>query len=123
MVTGEMPDERNVASGKEKKEESAGELSDEWLGIRMQAINNVLAKKYKLFAGEKGIVVVEIDESKEAFQAGIREGDLIKSINQSETPDIKAFNKITKSMDISGGIVFDILREGKPLYISFLLEK
>lgn len=121
LVTGEMPSQTDIASKKEGDPEN--NLSEDWFGIKTQNINSIVAKKYRLFAGEKGIVVVEIDNSKEAAQAGIREGDLIKSINQNATPNIKVFNKVTKLLDTTDGIVFDILREGRPLYISFLLEE
>ncbi|MFH1283060.1 MAG: Do family serine endopeptidase [bacterium] len=119
LVTGEVPSTTDIVQEKSEKSEV---LSKEWLGIKTQNIDAMLAKKYRLGLDEKGVVVTEIDMAKEAAQAGIREGDLIKSINQNKTMNIEMFNDVVSKIKKSGGIVFDVVREGKPLYISFLME-
>jgi type II secretory pathway component PulC len=50
---------------------------------------------------------------------GIRVGDIIKGINQQDTATVRAFNSVTRKIDPSNGIVFDVVRRGMPLYISY----
>jgi len=44
--------------------------------------------------------------------------DLLKAINNNKVRNISEFLKLTRTVDISGGVLLDILRNGQPLYIT-----
>ena len=45
-------------------------------------------------------------------------GDLIKKVNNHEIRDIGAFKEVVKRIDPSEGVVLDIMRQGRPFYIT-----
>jgi S1-C subfamily serine protease len=56
-------------------------------------------------------------------RAGLAEGDLIMAINRKDIKDMADFKEATKDMNLSKGVMFDILRDGKPLYITFMQQE
>ncbi|MCS7184618.1 MAG: Do family serine endopeptidase [bacterium] len=109
VKVGEMP-ERIEAKVETKK----------WGGMSVSDINDELRSRYQIPLGEKGVVVIELDEDGEAARAGIAIGDLIKAINQKPTPDVSEFEKVVAKASFGEGVVFDILRKGRPIYLSYL---
>ncbi|OGS22777.1 MAG: hypothetical protein A2252_10655 [Elusimicrobia bacterium RIFOXYA2_FULL_39_19] len=117
LTIGEMPDEAgDETSIKQDSPEAAGVT---WLGITVNKLSGSLMQKYKIPEDETGVVVTGIDSKGRGYDIGINEGDLIKSINNIETKTIETFNKATKKVNLSDGIVFDIVRNGKPVYLSY----
>ncbi|MBF0244811.1 MAG: magnetochrome domain-containing protein, partial [Planctomycetes bacterium] len=51
--------------------------------------------------------------------AGLREGDLIKAINQQPVANVGDFRREVKKCTLQEGVLFDLLRAGKPLFISY----
>ncbi|MDH5174010.1 MAG: PDZ domain-containing protein, partial [Elusimicrobiota bacterium] len=119
----EMPEtieEAKVKEG-EKEEIKEGEV-EEWLGMKVEALTPALAGNYGIKDGE-GIVIVEIEIGSKAEEIGLVEGDLIRSINRQSTVDCKQFRKVVKQVDLSQGVIFDILRRGRPAYITYMEQK
>jgi type II secretory pathway component PulC len=50
---------------------------------------------------------------------GLMAGDIVQGINQEPTPDPASFTKAADRVKLSDGVVLDILRQGRPLYISY----
>jgi S1-C subfamily serine protease len=57
----------------------------------------------------KGIVAIE---------AGLMAGDVIKKVNNKDVKDIKSFKEIIKKVDISKGVLLDIVRQKRPFYVT-----
>jgi S1-C subfamily serine protease len=57
----------------------------------------------------KGIVAIE---------AGVMAGDVIKKVNNKPVNDIESFKEVIKSVNISEGVLLDIVRQKRPFYIS-----
>ncbi|MFN3966489.1 MAG: Do family serine endopeptidase [Endomicrobiia bacterium] len=119
LVTGEMPEQIASGESKELKEKLEKEETAEWLGMKVSQLTMSLAQKYQIPEKESGVVVIEVDPVSKSSEIGIIEGDLIKSINRNETNDLESFKKITKKVKLSEGVVFDIIRQGRPVYISY----
>ncbi len=119
LVTGEMPEQ--IASGEpeESKEKPEKEDTAEWLGMKVSVLTDSLAQRYRIDKSETGIVVIEVDPVSKSAEIGIIEGDLIKSINRTEIKDLETFKKVTKKINFSEGVVFDIIRQGRPVFISY----
>jgi len=117
LVTGEMPTEEEVSKIGKVKEDTEETYS--WLDMKVSNLNNDLKTKYQIPSDENGVVIVEIEQDGKAQEIGLLEGDLIKSINRDKTPNISAFKSVTKKVKLADGVVFDIIRQGNPIYISY----
>lgn len=115
LVTGEMPSEiKEVATTPSER------VKGEWLGMKVSNFSSELAEKYGLPKEEKGVVIVAIEPGSKAEEMRLEEGDLIKSINRKQVTEVKEFNEITKKVKLSEGVVFDLNRRGRLLYLSYL---
>ncbi|MEM9780428.1 MAG: Do family serine endopeptidase [Pseudomonadota bacterium] len=52
------------------------------LGLTLSALTQELREEYALESNTRGVMVIEVDEASEAFEKGIRVGDLISEIGQ-----------------------------------------
>ena len=66
--------------------------------------------------GKAGVYVAEAEGLMAA--AGVKQGDIIKGINNTLVTDIYSFIDLSKKVDIKKGILLDINRFGDPLYIT-----
>jgi serine protease Do len=118
----EMPEAIEEAKVKEEKKETGEGEVEQWLGMKVETLTPALAKNYGIEDG-KGVVIVEIEIGSKAEEMGLVEGDLIRSINRQSTGDLKEFKKVVKQVDLSQGVIFDIVRRGRPAYITYMEQK
>ncbi|MDD5131056.1 MAG: DegQ family serine endoprotease [bacterium] len=122
LVIGEMPSElkEDGAGAVPEKEGSTGgnQVSKEWLGIKVKALTTEMASKLGLDNTEKGVVVMELAAGSKAESAGLQENDVIRSINRHPVTTVKEFEKATEAAKLSDGIVFDINRQGRLIYLT-----
>ncbi len=120
---GEMPEPTEEARVREEEKEKIGEGEvEQWLGMKVEALTPALAKKYGIEDG-KGVVILEIEIGSKAEEMGLVEGDLIRSINRQSTGNCKEFKKVVKKVNLSQGVIFDIVRRGRPIYITYMERK
>ena len=62
-------------------------------GLKLSRITNSLKKKYEIEEDE-ALVVTNIDPNGEAYEKGIREGDLIKRVGTEKVTSVKDFKKL-----------------------------
>lgn len=87
----------------------------EWAGMVVSELRGELAARYEIPRGESGVCIVMVHE--QAFNSGIKAGDLLKSINGEAVTSVASFLKVARDVDISNGALLDIVRAGDPLYI------
>lgn len=117
MTTGERPAmEEGVASRKDGD-------SNEWEGAKIADSNPALAKQYGLPSNENGVIILGIERGGLAAEAGLYEGDLVLSINQNKTPDVKTFLRFANKVDVTKGVLFDVNRQGRRIYVSYQKPK
>ncbi|MFW6134318.1 MAG: Do family serine endopeptidase [Elusimicrobiota bacterium] len=117
---GEMPEKGYVSSkqeGKEEKQEKE-EKTTRWLGIEVSEITGMVKERYNVSASE-GVIVVQIDPTEKGYEIGLQVGDVIKELNKKEINNVEDFKKAVKDASLKDGVVFDIIRNGRPIYISF----
>ena len=114
LTLAEMPTKiEEVATVPEEKKE-------EWWGMRVSNLASELAVKYGLPKEEKGVVVIEVESGSKAEEMGLEKGDLIKAINRQPVNEVGDFARISKKVKLSEGVVFDINRRGRLLYLSYV---
>ena len=65
---------------------------------------------------KKGVLVAEAEGLMAA--AGVKAGDIIKAINNTQVSDMNSFIKLTLKADVKKGVLLDIIRAGDPMYIT-----
>lgn len=88
----------------------------EWAGLTVSNIYPNLIMEFGLPPGEEGVVVRSVEES--VFYNRLREGDLIKSINGIPVKNIREFRRVARLTNLREGVLFDIIRRGRPLFVS-----
>jgi serine protease Do len=119
LVTGKMPEsaEEAARTAGESDETTGGAF--EWEGARFVPADEALAERYGFPAGAGGVVAAHVAPDGAAAEAGLAPGDLVASVNRVPTPDLKSFRKAVKDADLRKGVVFDINRRGRWLYLTY----
>jgi hypothetical protein len=92
----------------------AGEA--EWAGMTVSDLTPILAIEHNIPKNEHGVVINWVEE--QAYYSGVKEGDLLKSINNIKLDTVSDFLSVAKGINIGDGVLLDILRDRKPLYIT-----
>ncbi len=93
----------------------------ELLGFSVTAMSRDLAEQYNLDANLKGVVVTAIDQASSAFRAGLREGDLIRSVNRKRVQDVADFNAALAGVKKSDTLLLQVARRTGSFYVAFEL--
>ena len=81
----ELEDSSTEVAARTKGSKKSGQQQTvEALGLRLSSVTPRLKKKFSLEKDAKGVVVTKVDENGPAAEKGIRPGDLIVEISQSE---------------------------------------
>ena len=103
---------------KEGEKIVASEKEFEWEGIKVR--NLTQDEKSSVSSGRGGVFVISVDYSKKLGNSGVIAGDIICAVNRKNTPDVATFRKVVKKVNIEEGVFFDIVRNGLPMYITFI---
>jgi serine protease Do len=105
LTLGERPADEELA-GSEGGE--PGE-SDK-LGIQVQELTRQLARQYG-YEGEKGVVIASIDPNSVADRKGLREGDLILSVNDDTITSVREFRTAIRAIKPGGVVYMRVMRD------------
>ena len=81
-------------------------------GLQLKKINRSLRKQYEIDSDQDGLVVTRIDRNGEAFQKGIREGDLVKRVGTEKVESINAFNRLVEKSKSKGTVLLLVKKPG-----------
>jgi Do/DeqQ family serine protease len=82
-----------------------------WRGILFQPADYGEWNSYPL--------VSRIDPSSAGYEIGLQTGDIIRNINRQDVNNLDALRSVLDSVDLKNGVVFDLIREGKPMFLSY----
>lgn len=94
----------------------AGPAEMEWAGMEVVPITREIAKRYGIRKGKAGVVVLEAGGM--AAAAGIMRGDVIQGLNRKRVNNMADFMSAATNANIAEGVLFDISRQGDPLFIT-----
>ena len=81
-------------------------------GLELKKINRTLRKQYDIDSDQDGLVVTRIDRNEEAFQKGIREGDLVKRVGTEKVDSINEFNRLVEKSKSKGTVLLLVKKPG-----------
>lgn len=94
--------------------------SSELLGMTLESIDPNLREELGLSADAKGVFVRGIDESSAAYEGGMRSGDLIAEVNQTEVTTPAEARRLVKEAREAGrrSILLLVRRDGQPRFVA-----
>jgi hypothetical protein len=98
-----------------REQDAAGKelIEGHWLGLEVIPLTPELAKEYRISKGETGVLVDEI--TLEAAESGILAGDVVQSIDNRPTPDLRAFFHATQHVQEQTKASIGISRQGNKI--------
>ncbi len=84
ITLGEMPEDLETAQAPGTPEPEGTEESLSSLGLTLATVNDLMRQRFDLPADARGVLVVSVDRESEAARKGMRPGDLIVEVNQTE---------------------------------------
>ena len=94
-----------------------GTVVDAWIGVTAQPLDVNLAD-YLRIEGHRGVMVSSIEPDSPAAKAGIREGDIILSVNGDIISSISDYEMKIKQFSVGEAIALEINRKGNHLTFS-----
>ena len=117
LTTAEVPKESAAMDTEEKGTKGPADAS--WEGARLTSLTSDLGGRLGVPAGTQGVVVTDVGEGGLAERLGLEQGDVIVSVNRQRVPSVAAFQKIAKSLSAKDGVLLDIYRRGRSLFLSY----
>jgi serine protease Do len=115
VTVGEMPTEPNEVASKGKPPAKA---ESNKIGLTLKELT---AEQKKKLNGKNGLLVMESVGS--AAQAGIRRGDVILGLNNSESQSVEGFNKQINAVAAGKTVAVLVLRGENTLYVPIKVTK
>lgn len=98
-------------------------METESLGMKMTSLTNEIRKQLRLPEDTKGVAVVSVDEDTDAYEKGLRKGDLIAEVGQTavETPEDVA-NAVKAAKEAGRkSVLLLVRRNGNPRFVALSL--
>ncbi|HZX86067.1 MAG TPA: Do family serine endopeptidase [Reyranella sp.] len=93
-----------------------GKVERGLLGVQIQPLNEELAKSLS-FDGDKGALVAQVSPESAAMAAGIKSGDVIKSVDGKNVETIKDLTRMISSMKPGTSAKIGLWRDGKDVTV------
>ncbi len=116
-ITTALEDKQNrVVTKNTRRRVAAGPAEMEWAGIEVVPITPKLAQTFGIRKGSGGVVVIEAEGM--AAASGVMRGDVIRGLNRQKINNMADFMSATANANIIDGVLFDINRQGDPLFLT-----
>jgi serine protease Do len=102
----------NMAKSIEKQLQKHGKVTRGWLGVVIQDVNEDLARSFDLEKPE-GILIAEVGKNSPAEKAGLKQGDVILSLNGSPLDDVADLRNRIAMIPPDTRISLGIIRNGR----------
>ena len=124
VTVGEVPSDTRVAKAPEKKDEKKVSTPDR-LGLVVAELDSDTRKSVpdavkKIPKAEFGVLVKDSDGAAE--RAGIREGDVILAVNNTDVKSVSQFNEIVAKLDTKKAVALLVKRENQTRYVTLRVE-
>ena len=126
VVLGRREDESsaNPETGAEPEQEAEPETAD-LLGLTLAPLTESLRDELGAEDGTEGLAVTAVDEASEAFEKGLRAGDIITEAGQQKVTTIADLEERVAAARDGGrkSLLLLVRREGNPRFVALSLEE
>jgi serine protease Do len=118
ITVAERPEDAVVAASEPRGEGA-------WLGLHVSDLSSrEVRQQYNVPRGQKGVIVLEVEEGSPADEAGIREGDIITEVYSNTVDDIDEYLSVAdKLKEREAPIAFLVKRGRSTTYIPVKPDK
>ena len=114
----------NLAKDIMKKLLENGVVKRGYLGVQIQDVTDEgIAEKLGLAKGQKGVVVTRTFEGAPAAKAGVKEGDVVTSINGRAVADGRVLQRIVADLALNKPVKMHVMRDGKDRELEIVIEE
>ncbi|WP_206080285.1 DegQ family serine endoprotease [Pacificoceanicola onchidii] len=106
------------------EEEPDAPVTADIMGLTLQPLSDELRAEMELDESAKGLAVMSVDETSEAFEKGLRAGDIITEASQSQVLSIDDLEARIEEAKEAGrkSILLLVRRGGDPRFVALSLE-
>lgn len=99
-------------------------VEKDMLGMKLGLLTDEARSQLNLPSGTEGLLITDIDQSSEAFEKGLRPGDLITEAGQQRVASIADFEKRVEEAKEAGrkSLLLLIRRDGDPRFVALAVE-
>jgi len=95
-----------------------------WLGLLVSPLTADLKQKYGISpADNTGVVITSVDQNSVSAEAGLKEGDLLVSINNAPLKTLKDFSDLVSADKTQTSFLFLVKRQDRLFYIGIDTEQ
>ncbi len=96
----------------------------EILGLTLQPLTDELREQLGVGAGTAGLAVVDVDETSEAFEKGLRAGDVITEAGQQKVESLKVLEERIQDVKDAGrkSLLLLVRRAGDPRFVALGIQ-
>jgi serine protease Do len=118
VTLGELPSNLAMNQNQQQNREMGKNI-----GFNVQTLTPDIAQKLELDSNQKGVVVTDISRGSNAYQQGLREGDVITEVNRKPVKNVSDFNAIMDDVGNKKGtvVLLRIDRQNAQQFIAFEL--
>ena len=91
-------------------------VNKDWFSVEVSQLNRRTARKHNIRKKSGGVIVTEIEGGRDV-RMKLREGDVICGINGKRIKSVRDFRKSSRDLDPEAGILLDINRNGKQMFV------
>ncbi len=95
---------------------------EDMLGFSVQTMSNELARRYNIDQRATGVVVTSLDPQSPAYEAGLREGDLIRSVERQRVQSSDQFYTVINEKKRGDSVLLRVIRGGNAFFLAFALR-
>lgn len=98
------------------------ETIKDMVGFSVTELTRELAERLRIRQNIQGVVVDEVDRNSPAGRNGLRQGDVIVTMNRQITASVSDFNSVLSKIDPGESILLQVVRGNNRFYIAFELQ-
>ena len=117
VTLGEYPEELLTSSNKTDEDNSYNKL-----GIEVANLTPDIARRFSIRDQEAGVVITDIDRTGEAYDAGLRVGDLILSANKTKIETVGELDSIISKLDKGDTILLYLKRDNRRFFSAIKIK-
>lgn len=118
VVLAEMPPPAAEDAAQQTQQSRATQTSKMLGGVVIADVDDEVRQALNAPKDLQGAVIVEIDPSSAAGQAGLRQGDVIRELNKHPVKNAQEFVKVDQSLKTGEKVLLQVWSQGKTGYVA-----
>jgi serine protease Do len=104
--------------------EPPAQREESLLGMTLSTVNDSNRERFALSQDTRGVIVLEIDEMSDAYDKGMREGDVITEVGQQAVAEPRDVRARVEAAEQAGrnSVLLLVRRDGQPRFVALSLS-